>query len=153
MPNFAGYYLSRSPLDTVRYKHLQYVYVCTINDIMSEGDGTGEFYGVMTFRRGLWTMPFNSSYKDFDKLRYADSREYFAGLAKYIVKEPLSTHIIKTASASGKTRYLVVNRAALPEEGDMAMVCTDHGLRVGRLKRAVSLKDIWGKVIWVIQEG
>jgi hypothetical protein len=97
-------------------------------------------------------VPFSNGYKDFDKLRYADSREYFAGLAKYIVKEPLSTHIIKTASPSGKTRYLVVDRAALPEEGDMVIACTDNGLRIGRLKRAVSPRAIWGKVVWALQE-
>jgi hypothetical protein len=98
-------------------------------------------------------MPFSNGHKDFDKLRYADSREYFAGLAKYIVSEPISTHIIKTASPSGKICYLVVDRGKVPDEGDMVVVCTDNGLRVGRLKRAVSRKDIWGKVIWTLQEG
>ncbi|MDR0653644.1 MAG: hypothetical protein LBG12_10130 [Synergistaceae bacterium] len=98
-------------------------------------------------------MPFDSSYKDFDKLRYMDSRDYFASLAGFIVKEPLSTHIIKTTAPSGKVRYLVVDRASIPGEGDMAVVCTDGGLKVGRLKRAISTKNIWGKVIWYIQEG
>ena len=100
-----------------------------------------------------WFMPFDSSYKDFNKLRYMDSRDYFASLAKFIVKEPLSTHIIKTATPSGKPRYLVVDRASVPDEWDMAIVCTDGGLRIGRLKRAIPVKNIWGKVIWFIQEG
>jgi hypothetical protein len=98
-------------------------------------------------------MPFDNSYKDFDRQRYLDSRDYLAGLARLIVKEPLSTHIIRTAMPDGKTRYLVVDRAAIPEEGDIALVCTDNGLRVGRIKRIGSARDIWGKVIWYIQEG
>jgi hypothetical protein len=98
-------------------------------------------------------MPFSNSYKDFAKLKYADSRDYIAGLARFIVKDPLSTHIIKTAAPSGKTRYLVVDRASVPDEGDMAIVCTDNGLRIGRLKRAVPMKNIWCKVVWFIQEG
>ena len=98
-------------------------------------------------------MPFDNSYKDFDKQGYADSRDYFVSLGKVIVKEPLVTHILKTASPSGKTRYLVVDRSIIPEEGDMAIVCTDNGLRIGRVKRLSSVKNIWGKVVWVIQEG
>jgi hypothetical protein len=98
-------------------------------------------------------MPFDNSYKDFDKHEYADSRDYFVSLGKVIVKEPLATHILKTASPSGKTRYLVIDRSIIPEESDMAIVCTDNGLRIGRVKRVSSVKNIWGKVVWVIQEG
>jgi hypothetical protein len=82
-----------------------------------------------------------------------DSRDYFIALAKLIVKDPLSAHIFKTLAPSGKSRYLVVDRASVPEEGDMVVACTGGGLRVGRLKRAVSMKNIWGKVVWLIQEG
>ena len=98
-------------------------------------------------------MPFSNSYRDFDGFKRPDSRDYFASLAKFIVREPLSTHIFRTVTPSGKTRYLVVDRAAVPGEGDMALVRTDNGLMVGRLKRAVPMKNIWGKVIWYIQEG
>jgi hypothetical protein len=98
-------------------------------------------------------MPFNRSYEDFDRQRYADSRDYFIGLAKLVVGEPLSTHIIKTLTPSGKTRYLVVDRSVIPDEGDTVIVRTDYGLKVGRLKRAAPAKCIWGKVVWFIQEG
>lgn len=98
-------------------------------------------------------MPFNSSYVDFDRHRYADSREYLAGLARLMVKEPLSTRIIRTATGTGKTRYLVVDCSQIPDEGDMAVICTDYGLKAGRLKRVSSKKNIWGKVVWLIQEG
>jgi hypothetical protein len=98
-------------------------------------------------------MPFNNTYTDFDKQRYPDSRDYFISLAKFIVKEPLSTHIVKTVTPFGKIRYLVIDRARVPAEGDMVIACTDRGLRVGRLRHAASMKNIWGKVIWSIHEG
>ncbi|MDR1579482.1 MAG: hypothetical protein LBS35_03935 [Synergistaceae bacterium] len=97
-------------------------------------------------------MPFDSSYRDFDRQRYIDSRDFFAGLAKVIVKEPLSTHIVRIAAPSGKTRYLVVDRSKIPAEGDIAVIRTDNGLRIGRVRRLASLKNIWGKVIWILQE-
>jgi hypothetical protein len=97
-------------------------------------------------------MPFNSSYKDYDKLRYLNARDCFRNLAGIIVRDPLSTHLIKTVTREGKIRYLVVDRAQFPEEGDLAVICTPHGLRVGRLKRLVSSEDAWGKIIWFIQE-
>jgi hypothetical protein len=98
-------------------------------------------------------MPFSNSYTDFDKHKYIDSRDYLIGLARIIVQEPLSTHIVKTVTPGGKTRYLVVDKSQTPGEGDMAVVCTDSGFRVGMVKRAVSAGNALGKVIWFIQEG
>jgi hypothetical protein len=49
--------------------------------------------------------------------------------------------------------YLVVDKSQTPGEGDMAVVRTDSGFKVGMVKRAVSMKNAWGKVIWFIQEG
>jgi hypothetical protein len=43
-------------------------------------------------------MPFNSSYRDFDKLKYLNARDCFRNLAGIIVRDPLSTHLIKTAT-------------------------------------------------------
>jgi hypothetical protein len=98
-------------------------------------------------------LPFDSSYSDFDKHRFIDAREYFISLARIIVKEPLATHIVRTTAPSGKTRFFVVDRSAVLEEGDIAVVCTDHGLRAGRIKRLASMNHVWGKIVWVIQEG
>ncbi|MDR1020718.1 MAG: hypothetical protein LBL73_08165 [Synergistaceae bacterium] len=98
-------------------------------------------------------MPFDSSYTDFDKHRYSDSQDLLAGIARRIVRDPLATHVIKTATPSGKTRYLVVDRARTPEEGSLVIAVTDCGLRLGRVRRAVSMKHIWGTVTWFLQEG
>jgi hypothetical protein len=70
-----------------------------------------------TFPIEVVAMPFNSSYRDFDRQRYIDSRDYFIGLAKLVVREPLSTHIVKTTTPSGKISYLVVDRSITPDEG------------------------------------
>jgi hypothetical protein len=98
-------------------------------------------------------MPFDSSYRDFDRQRYIDSRDCFAELAKLVVREPLVTHIVRTVTPSGKIRYLVVDKSKVPGEGDLAVVCTDTGLKVGRIRRLASMKNIWGKIVWVLQEG
>ncbi|MDR1515093.1 MAG: hypothetical protein LBS45_05305 [Synergistaceae bacterium] len=103
--------------------------------------------------REVEEMPFGSSYTDFDRHKYIDSRDYLIGIAKIIVREPLSTHIVKTAAPGGKIRYLVVDRSQIPGEGDMAVVRTDSGFKAGVVKRAVLAGNAWGKVIWFIQEG
>jgi hypothetical protein len=97
-------------------------------------------------------MPFNSSYRDFDKSRYLDAREQVRNLANIIVRDPLSTHIIKM-SVNGHARYLVVDRAMMPGDGDIAVICTPRGLRAVTVKQVVPEEDIWGKVTWYIQEG
>jgi hypothetical protein len=98
-------------------------------------------------------MPFNSSYKDYDKLRYLNARDFFRNLANVVIRDPLSTHIIKMSARDDKVRYIIVDRSQSPDEGDIAVVCTPRGLRVGRIKRADPREDIWGKVVWYIQEG
>jgi hypothetical protein len=98
-------------------------------------------------------MPFDSSYIDHDKQRYIDSQDYFAAIAKRVVCDPLSTHVIKTTTQAGKTRFLVVDRARVPNEGNLVIVTTEHGLRLGRVKRHVSMDNIWGTVIWFLEEG
>jgi hypothetical protein len=97
-------------------------------------------------------VPFDSSYADHDKQRHLDSRDFLAGIARRIIRDPLSTHVIKTATRSGKTRYLVVDRTRIPAEGSFVLVATDNGLRLGRTRRAVSMEHIWGTVIWLLRE-
>ena len=55
-------------------------------------------------------MPFDSSYTDHDKVRYFDSQDFLVSIAKKIIRDPLSTHVIKTATRSGKIRFLIVDR-------------------------------------------
>ena len=98
-------------------------------------------------------MPFDGSYIDHDKQRYLDSRDYLAGIARKIIRDPLSTHVIRTCTTSGKIRFLIVDRASIPTEGDIAVVSGDNGLRAGRIKGDVTGKDIWGKIIWFLQQG
>jgi hypothetical protein len=103
-------------------------------------------------RIGGQTMPFQSSYQDFEKLRYLNAREQLMRLAQIIVRDPLSTHIIKVSNSSDKICYLVVDRSSLPKEGDLALLCSEQGLRFVKVNQIPPMKDIWGKVIWRIQE-
>jgi hypothetical protein len=97
-------------------------------------------------------MPFNSSYKDYDRVRCLNAREQLRGLAEVMVRDPLSTHVIETSKAEEKARYIVVDRAAMPDEGDTVLAATDDGLRVGIMLHAGARKNVWGKVTWVIQK-
>jgi hypothetical protein len=98
-------------------------------------------------------MPFNSSYKDYDKVRYLNAREIFRNLGNVIIRDPLSTHIIKVPAKNDKVCYVIVDRGQIPEEGDLALMCTPYGLRAGRIKHRLAIEDIWGKIIWYIKEG
>ena len=107
----------------------------------------------MLGQNGVLSMPFDGSYIDHDKQRYLNSQDYLIGIARQIIRDPLSTHIIKTCTNSGKIRFLIVDRACIPTEGDIAVVSGENGLRAGRITGDVTGKDIWGKVIWYFQEG
>jgi hypothetical protein len=97
-------------------------------------------------------MPFQSSYQDFEKQRYLNAREQFMNLGQIIVRDPLSTHIIKVSTSTDKICYFVVDRSRLPAEGDLALLCTDRGLRFVKVNQMPAMEDIWGKVIWTIRE-
>ncbi|MDR2179713.1 MAG: hypothetical protein LBP21_05360 [Synergistaceae bacterium] len=85
-------------------------------------------------------------------MRNLNARDQFRELGNQIIRDPLSTHIIKTATRDEKVRYLVVDRGRLPKAGDVAVICTPFGLRAERIKEANALGDVWGKVVWYIQE-
>ena len=104
-------------------------------------------------RNEVLSMPFDGSYIDHDKQRYLDSQDYLVGIARNIIRDPLSVHVIKTHTKSGKIRFLIVDRTCAPDDGDIAVISGDNGLRAGRITGDVTSKDIWGKVIWVLQEG
>jgi len=98
-------------------------------------------------------MPFDGSYIDHDQSRYLDSQDCLVEISKKIIRDPLSTHIIKTRTKSGKIRFLIVDRTSIPEDGDVAVVISDNGLRVGRLRGKTTRGIIWGKVTWFLQQG
>ena len=74
-------------------------------------------------------MPFNNSYIDAEKMSYANSRNYFISLASRIVKESLTTHIVKT-SRHGKTLFLVIDRNIKSEEGALVVIEIMKGYKI-----------------------
>ena len=99
-------------------------------------------------------MPFDGSYIDHEKSRYQDSQEYLVDLARKIIRDPLTTHVIPSHTPSGKRRFLVVDKTRTPEEGDIAVLAGEKGIRCGRLKGKITSKGtiIWGKVTWILEE-
>jgi hypothetical protein len=61
-----------------------------------------------------------------------DAMDKYIALAPYVVREPLSTHLIESRSPSGKMRYLIVDRAVAPQEGGIVILNTLNGLKIGR---------------------
>jgi len=96
-------------------------------------------------------MPFNNSYIDAEKMSYADSRDYFCSLAPWIVKEPVTTQIVKT-SRHGKTLYLVIDRSMKPEEGALVVIETMTNFKVKRYTRDTA-GLVWGTITWMLRQG
>ena len=96
-------------------------------------------------------MPFNNSYIDAEKMSYADSRDYFISLASRIVKEPITTHIVKT-SRHGKTLFLLIDRNIKPEEGALVVIETMKGYKVTRYTRDTT-GLVWGTITWMLRQG
>jgi hypothetical protein len=84
---------------------------------------------------------------------HRDSREEFAALAAAAVKEPVSTHIVRSRSPSGKVRYLAVDRNAAPREDGIVLIVTRSGFKVCRYRDGIPLKYVWGTVVWYMQQG
>jgi len=98
-------------------------------------------------------MPFESSFIDPERGLPPDSREFFARLAPLVVREPISTDIIKTTTKNGRRRYLVVDRAHRPEEGDLIVVAGRYRHKLARYVPTIAQHVIYGTVLWVLQEG
>ena len=98
-------------------------------------------------------MPFINSHIDPERGLPPDARSHFESLSRTIVKEPLSTSIIRTQSPTGRIRYLIVDRAVQPEEGDLIVVAADYRFKVGRYANSIPLSKVWGTVVWFLQEG
>jgi hypothetical protein len=96
-------------------------------------------------------MPFYNSYIDPERDIPSDAREKFAALAPQIVRDPVSSYLVRT-ERSGKTCFLVIDMAAIPEEGGLVVLSTDTGLRVSRFQPATPPDAVWGTVVWYLQQ-
>ena len=96
-------------------------------------------------------MPFNNSYIDAEKMSYTDSRDYFRSLASRIVKEPVTTQIVKT-NRNGKTLFLVIDRNIRPKEGALVVIETMRGYRVSRYTNDTT-GLVWGTITWMVRQG
>ena len=99
------------------------------------------------------SMPFDASYIDHDKGKYFDSQDYLVAVARKIIRDPLSTHVIKMETKEGKIRFLIVDRKSIPKGGEIAVISGDFGYKAGRVKSGITANNVFGKVIWILQEG
>ncbi len=68
-------------------------------------------------------------------------------LAHRLVTRPDSTFLINL----GARGVLVVDRGAVPREGSMVILTTEHGFTLRRAEEpGVPEKDLWGVVTWYI---
>ena len=98
-------------------------------------------------------MPFESSFIDPERNLPPDSREFSASLASLVVQEPISTTIIKSATKEGRRRYLVMDRAHRPEEGELIVVAGRYRHKLARYVPTITPEHIYGTVLWILQEG
>ena len=71
-----------------------------------------------------------------------------ADLARRLVTRPASTFIINLEDFG----LLIVDRAAVPQEGSVMLMSTDKGFRLQRAtKPGVPSQDMWGVVTWHIR--
>ena len=71
-----------------------------------------------------------------------------AYLARRLVTRPASTFIINLEDFG----LLIVDRAAVPQEGSVMLMSTDKGFRLQRAtKPGVPSQDMWGVVTWHIR--
>lgn len=99
-------------------------------------------------------MPFVNSYLSVEKERPEDAREYFRALAGKVVPEPLSSHIVKSKTRTGKIRYLIIDRNVLPSEGCLIVYASDSGFSVRRYEQGKTPAErVWGVVAWFLEQG
>ena len=98
-------------------------------------------------------MPFENSYLDIDRKKPDNAREHLQALAPRIVQNPVSTHIIKGKTSSGKARFYVVDCELTPHPGDLIVYAHDSRFTVRRLTNDTARERIWGTVAWFIEQG
>ena len=75
-------------------------------------------------------------------------RNAISDLARRLVVRPASTFIINLEDYG----LLIVDRAAVPHEGSVMLMSSDHGFRLQRaVKPGVPSEDMWGVVTWHIR--
>ena len=71
-----------------------------------------------------------------------------ADLTRRLVIRPASTFIINLDGLG----LLIVDRAAVPQEGSVMLMSSDKGFRLQRAtKPGVPSQDMWGVVTWLIK--
>lgn len=71
-----------------------------------------------------------------------------ADLSRRLVTRPASTFIINLEGFG----LLIVDRAAVPQEGSVMLMSTDNGFKLQRAtKHGVPSQDMWGVVTWHIR--
>lgn len=75
-------------------------------------------------------------------------RNAVADLARRLVTRPASTFIIDLEGYG----LLIVDRAAVPDEGSVMLMSSEHGFKLQRaVKPGVPSQDMWGVVTWHIK--
>ena len=75
-------------------------------------------------------------------------RNVGAVLTRRLITRPASTFIINL----GGVGLLIVDRAAVPQEGSVMLMSTDNGFKLQRAtKPGVPSQDMWGVVTWHIR--
>jgi hypothetical protein len=99
-------------------------------------------------------MPFASGFFDGEGEPGHDPRACFRGLAREVVRRPLSTFIVRSATApgEGRARYLVVDRSVAPREGGIVLYATEYGLREGVFDSSMPASRVWGTVLWLLEQ-
>jgi len=98
-------------------------------------------------------MPFQNSYIDPDKPNPPkDAREAFAALAPKVVRQPVSSHLLKMRTRMGKERYVVVDFAQRPDDGELGLMEYDAGFRVVRMSARIAIRKVIGKITWFLEQ-
>lgn len=98
-------------------------------------------------------MPFANSFVVRDDDAFTDCRTCFRGLADEVVRKPLSTFILRVKSPEGRTRFLIVDKNRVPSDGERILQSTSNGFRETFFAPGIRQADVWGCVVWRLEEG
>lgn len=96
-------------------------------------------------------MLFSDSYADPDGREPVDARDRYIALASRVVREPISTHLVRI-TRHGRACYLVVDQAERPRDGGLVVASTKNGLRVRRFGPSTPIESVWGTIVWYLQQ-
>ncbi len=99
-------------------------------------------------------MPFANSYVEDPHAgeNGEDALRCFAALGSLVVRRPLSTFVVRSKSPGGGMRFLFVDRVEVPREGGSVLLATAHGLKEILYDESTPKRNIWGTVVWVLEQ-